>query len=1809
MRASRSVRRVFGDVVALVALGAAMGGGQARAQSTGMLDSVLDADPANAKVAIDGLLGIDEYGPGNVNKFVGAGGGFGGTLGAGAIYMKQDIEFLYIGVKLGAALNDDVCLWLDTRAGGFTDAEMDDGGDGGRRISTNLTRDSDDLFDAAFRPDFTVVVGSFGIVVFELTAGTPITFLQYEGVFLGTDPALVREIAIPKASIAMGTTLKFLAGYFSESNFTSDEAIPPQSFTGLGNPGFGGPGVIVDWTRWNEFGPGVHPGSRWKIHQLEPGASVGEIRAQAREYYEPDATLPLFASFRRWELTWVPRANQVEREAQQFDYSLISWAQLLNCPPPFCPGPSNPKSNWRPLGPFSRPLEPTSGSTANGVGIIASMWVDPSDSAHILLGAELGGLWETIDGGVTWRSLTDQLYLPNLGCRDICVDPFNTQKIYICAGFGDFGLGVIKTTDGGATWSCTALQYTASLPVVINRVVHHPSLPNTLYALVGNKIYRTTDGGATWPMWLDPALTCFPTGGVGVLGGMEKDPGANNIWYVHAYANPGFGIPARMFSITDNGTSWVCSEITPKTSSSSYYATGGFLPAVAPSQPGRISAYFLVGTSAIPQMATTTNGGLTWSVTGSSYMSIAGARIGGLVISPTNPLVMYLGGVVMYRSVDGGQTFQQVSVNSPFLHPQYVHDDVRVQIFRSGTPGSGTNQDVLYIGSDGGPYATGNGGANWIDISGQGLNITKFYGLGASTDRSVDVGGCQDLSTMQYDYYTQLWWNPYRTGDGYETVVKPSNSLIVHTDAFGGWLPTLYTSTDGADTLVYQGGPACSTSGPCTGSACQAWWNRPLQWDNTGKLYVGNHDLWVSANDGVTWTQISDFTTSHNVPCGLRIKTIAVPASDPTRIYVGFEGPTWGGGSLRRAFRTSDSGATWIDIGEDPSTFMHLFGINWANLTHIEVDPDNKDRVWACFGDYWPSNRVWYSANGGDTWTNVSAGLTDAPLHDIVYRRCTNQLYAAADNGVYYWDSTLAQWVCWKDNLPSAVVWDLEIHEESGTIVAATHGRGLWEADMVPASKSCGCVGAPTGMTLWLPLDEGTGSIGNNALPGNDATHHAGPAVVAGKVGAARLYDANIGQWSDVPSYPEIKVSVGDFSVEGWIKRAGTNPLDGLRVIMDKRAYFGSTSIGYHVWLIDGELGLQMADGLASFWTNYYSGAIVPLDGQWHQFAVTVDRDVATGIKFYIDGVQVGVQHNPLLRPGSLSNNAKLAVGAWTGGAGGYFHGAIDELEVFTRALSAADVANLYNAQNTGKCRWQCQLPALSVFCPGDTVITVNATICNAGISTKTFTVWFQGLGGGDGCDVPGPVNYVPFGQFNVTVAGGACQNVPVQIGLPTNPFGAKACYIMFVKDPVSGQIRSCRGTLQLPGQVLCGGFDNPTTIVAMFNPTELAVHVTSVAPETIFGPYQIEVIDHDGLPAGEAVRLNGLPPGEVVIGKMSIAGGTTVVLDPVTVEFVGGTAHGTYSLVLSADADGDGVLETIGASALQLEQGTICPSFSDDFESSSVGEACADGSWEAWQHGVDVCGQVTEERAFSGARSLKIVGTPGGSTGLGDDTVLEFEGATSGAWTFRCMTYVPTDAAGDAYVLLLNTYDDDSVPPPPPQAEWYSSQIRFITATNRVRADIGVGETALVRGQWAELRIEIDLDKDVSNYFYNGVHFVVDRPWTAGVAPGFPGLPQIAAIDLYAGEPGTGGTTGVFFDDVALLPGCESDPGHSCLADWDYNGVVNSTDVGEFINDWFEDQAFGTTVTDFNHDGLSNSTDVGEFINSWFEETALGCG
>jgi Concanavalin A-like lectin/glucanases superfamily len=236
------------------------------------------------------------------------------------------------------------------------------------------------------------------------------------------------------------------------------------------------------------------------------------------------------------------------------------------------------------------------------------------------------------------------------------------------------------------------------------------------------------------------------------------------------------------------------------------------------------------------------------------------------------------------------------------------------------------------------------------------------------------------------------------------------------------------------------------------------------------------------------------------------------------------------------------------------------------------------------------------------------------------------------------------------------------------------------------------CAQPPPDMRAWWAFDEENGPLADDLAGANDVGRHiSGPAIVPGKVRNALLFNGQ--QFVHVPASPEVDFGAGDFSIDAWIRTADNVHL---ATILDKRF----ASIGYSLFLLNGRLGIQLSDRnrqngavcgsdvAKSNCTNYGSPLTAAKinDGLWHHIAVTVDRDQAAGGVFYVDGAAVGT-FNPTLRPQSLTSTAALRIGG--------FGGRIDELELFGRALTAAEVQAIFEADAAGKCKQTCGVAAL----------------------------------------------------------------------------------------------------------------------------------------------------------------------------------------------------------------------------------------------------------------------------------------------------------------------------------------------------------------------------------------------------------------------------------------------------------------------------------------------------------------------------------
>lgn len=228
------------------------------------------------------------------------------------------------------------------------------------------------------------------------------------------------------------------------------------------------------------------------------------------------------------------------------------------------------------------------------------------------------------------------------------------------------------------------------------------------------------------------------------------------------------------------------------------------------------------------------------------------------------------------------------------------------------------------------------------------------------------------------------------------------------------------------------------------------------------------------------------------------------------------------------------------------------------------------------------------------------------------------------------------------------------------------------------AAAQSRCVPPSAGMVGWWPFDEGSGTVAADRAGSPQNGMHAGnPLVVSGQVRRALEFDH--ASYVEAASAPELRFGAGDFSFDAWIWLRDVN---GIFSLLDKRVIDGDV-YGYHVFVEFGDLGLQLADGR---YDNFHSGIQLPTR-QWIHVAITVDRDDPAGIRFYLNGVAVGNNGNPLLHPGSLDSPAPLRIGGHSNWTAGGMDGWMDEVTLSNRVVSPGQIAKISSAGPVGRCR------------------------------------------------------------------------------------------------------------------------------------------------------------------------------------------------------------------------------------------------------------------------------------------------------------------------------------------------------------------------------------------------------------------------------------------------------------------------------------------------------------------------------------------
>ncbi len=714
--------------------------------------------------------------------------------------------------------------------------------------------------------------------------------------------------------------------------------------------------------------------------------------------------------------------------------SIFHFLPAFGQTPPVCDTPAN-GAKWRCLGPLSTPeLGPGARPAHTGTGAqILLKFAAPNEPNPQTMYActPTGGLFRSrnvLDSIPVWENLTDSTRLPVLGVQDVEFMPGDPDVIFIGTGIRypldlrrSYGIGMLKSTDGGHTWNRTGLTFNppGGVTEVCHKILVNPDNTDIIHALCGPRYYKSVDGGKTFKLKKLHYYRC-PAGWPPAFRDLALKPGDPRVLYLTSDGN-------QFYTSSDEGETWEERNVMDLGAKSEVYRMD---IALSQRTPGLI--YLGCKLEKKEVILRSQDGGGTWETVFDQYLNTSYEKHA-FEISPNSDSVLYLGGLHIYQVNISNEKSTRKVIGGSQLHLD--HRDLAV-----ATDGHGG--DILYSANDGGLYrGTFDGkGWNWTDISGHGMNNMQLYGIGVAEDFSIIPGGTQDLGIVLI-YPDSTAVKPNIGGDGTDCVVDPYDSDYIYGISWGIGPPQMRRSINAGIkwSSSYQRG--LDPHG-------DPYFYQIATHEN-GYVYAGTQNVFRLPHIGKAWEQLGDLNLPNTLPW--KVTALAIAPSDANFIYA------IGDVLYKTENANAPSGEVlWqkLDGNMGDAADLDIAGGKYAV---VEVDAGDPRKVWVGFNNYDSDYKVLFSADGGTTWSNVSAGLPSFPVNALAFQAGTDDaLYAGTDVGVYYnprASDPNSEWRCFNTGLPVCLVTDLEMNYCHNTIVAGTFGRGVWASPMAAPSE------------------------------------------------------------------------------------------------------------------------------------------------------------------------------------------------------------------------------------------------------------------------------------------------------------------------------------------------------------------------------------------------------------------------------------------------------------------------------------------------------------------------------------------------------------------------------------------------------------------------------------------------------------------------------------------------------------------------------------------------------------------------------------
>ena len=666
-------------------------------------------------------------------------------------------------------------------------------------------------------------------------------------------------------------------------------------------------------------------------------------------------------------------------------------------------------------------------------------------------GAVGGGLWKTIDGGQTWKPVTDgQLKSSSVGA--VAVSNSNPDVVYIGMGETELrgnimqGDGVYKSIDAGKTWEHVGLEETQA----ISKIRVHPMNPNIVYvAALGHPygenpergVFKSTDGGKNWNKIL---FKSTKAGAIDlVMDANNPDVLYSTFWQVYRtpYKMLGGGPDCGIYKTTDGGKSW---EDISENSGLPSRPLGKIGITVSPVNSNRLWALVEANNGGV---YTSDDAGSTWSlINDERKLRQRAFYYSRIYADPKDENTVYALNTGFYKSVDGGKTFdKRIIVPHGDNHDLWIDPQ---------------NPMRMVNANDGGGCVSVNGGESWTDLD---FPTSQFYHIMVTRDFPYMICGAQqDNSTM---CIPSEGWNfkqargphkqyYYAIGGGESGYISQHpNKLDWFYAGSQGALLTKYDRSNGyrRDIQVY---PRFFSGEPSSALPERWQWTFPIVFSplNPNKLYTCSQHVWVSEDDGQSWTKISpDLTYADPNTLGDTGGIITNDMNGPEIYATVFalvpsnydENVIWAGSDDGLVHITTDHGKTWknitpIDMPKD------------TRISIIEESTHNPGTAYVAAKRYQMDDRkpyIWKTSDYGKTWNLIVNGIRKDDFIHVVREDLIvpGLLYAGGEHGVWVSYDNGDNWSSLSLNMPDTQISDLIVTDKD--IVVGTHGRSIYILD------------------------------------------------------------------------------------------------------------------------------------------------------------------------------------------------------------------------------------------------------------------------------------------------------------------------------------------------------------------------------------------------------------------------------------------------------------------------------------------------------------------------------------------------------------------------------------------------------------------------------------------------------------------------------------------------------------------------------------------------------------------------------------------